>query len=83
MSLKARTLAIIIRYVETDMKVRDAVTLARMLWNMDLDQVKRGMVQGHGVIIDGIYYYEVDWEATTKVLVDLGMKLFPGEEVDG
>ena len=69
-----RTLSIINRYVETDMGLRDAVALARLAWGTDLDGIKRGMVKGHGVMIDGIYYYEVDWDETNRVLADLGIK---------
>ncbi|PZN13081.1 MAG: LytR family transcriptional regulator [Bacillota bacterium] len=69
-----RTLAVVNRYVETDMGIRDAVALARLAWGTDLDGVKRGMVKGHGVMINGVYYYEIDWEETNRVLADLGIK---------
>ncbi|QIA26732.1 LCP family protein [Thermaerobacter sp. PB12/4term] len=69
-----RTLAIINRYVETDMGLRDAVALARLAWNTDLDGIRRGMVKGHGIMLKGIYYYEVDWPATNQVLYELGIK---------
>lgn len=70
-----RTLSIITRYVDTDIGLRDAVALARLAWGADLDAVQRGMVKGRGVMIGGIYYYEVDWDATNQVLADLGIKL--------
>ncbi|WPD19669.1 LCP family protein [Thermaerobacter composti] len=69
-----KSLSIVIRYVETDMGIRDAVALARLAWGTDLEGVKRGMVKGRGVMIKGVYYYEIDWEETEKVLADLGIK---------
>ena len=36
-----RTLAIVGRYVETDMGLRDAVALARLAWATDLDGIRR------------------------------------------
>ena len=69
-----RTLAIVSRYVETDMGLRDAVALARLAWATDLDGIRRGMVQGHGIMRNGIYYYAIDWPATQRVLADLGIK---------
>lgn len=69
-----RTLAIVSRYVETDMGLRDAVALARLAWATDLDGIRRGMVQGHGIMQNGIYYYAIDWPATRRVLADLGIK---------
>ncbi|ADU50853.1 cell envelope-related transcriptional attenuator [Thermaerobacter marianensis DSM 12885] len=69
-----QTLAIINRYVETDMGLRDAVALARLAWGTNLDGIKRGMVKGRGIMLNGIYYYEVDWPATNQVLADLGIK---------
>ncbi|HEY8489148.1 MAG TPA: LCP family protein [Thermaerobacter sp.] len=75
-----QTLAIINRYVETDMGLRDAVALARLAWGTDLDGIRRGMVKGHGIMLNGIYYYEVDWPATNQVLVDLGIKEAAGTQ---
>ncbi|HEY8394940.1 MAG TPA: LCP family protein [Thermaerobacter sp.] len=74
-----RALPIVSRYVETDMGIRDAVALAWLAWGTDLDGVKRDMVKGRGVMINGIYYYEIDWEETNKVLADLGIKPTSGQ----
>lgn len=61
-----RVFSIYKQYVETDMEIRDLPW--RSLASADLSAANKGTVKGHGVMIDGIYYYQVDWAETEKVL---------------
>lgn len=69
-----RMLPSLIRYVETDMGIRDAAALVRLVWDIHLGQVQRGVVKGRDLMIDGIYYYEIDWDETNELLTTLGIR---------
>lgn len=69
-----RVFGIVTKYVETDMNLRDAATLARQLAGLDLNQVKRGVVQGSGFTLEGIYYYRIDEAETEKIMQSLGLR---------
>lgn len=66
-----RLYALLREHADTDIELQDG------LWQRALrippDQVQRGTVRGRGVMIDGIYYYEVDWAETERVLQELGI----------
>lgn len=58
-------------HAETDIELQDG--LWQRALRISLDAVERGTVRGRGIMIDGIYYYEVDWAETERVLQDLGL----------
>lgn len=67
-----RFYAILRDHADTDIQLQDGFWQRALL--ISLDSVRQGRVQGQGRMIDGIYYYEVDWPATEQVLQSLHMK---------
>lgn len=67
-----RLFALLRSHADTDIRLQDG------FWQRALgiqpNAVARGTVPGRGVLIDGIYYYEVDWNQTEEVLRSLRIR---------
>jgi len=67
-----RLYSLLREHADTDIELQDG--LWQRALRISLDSVRRGTVRGRGTMIDGIYYYEVDWAETAQVLRDLGIQ---------
>ncbi|HEY8346755.1 MAG TPA: LCP family protein [Symbiobacteriaceae bacterium] len=67
-----RLYTILRNYADTDIRLQDGFW--QRVLQIHPDSVQRGTVRGRGIMIDDIYYYEVDWEQTEEVLRSLGLR---------
>lgn len=63
--------------VDTDLGLDDCLALARAVRSLDPEKVRRGTVPGRGVTLNGIWYYDVDWDGAEAVIEQLGLREQP------
>lgn len=62
------------RNFRTDIPLLQIVSLANRLRHVDLDTIKRAVIPGEGIYINGISYWQVDFKEMEKMLQELGVK---------
>jgi LCP family protein required for cell wall assembly len=61
------------RNFSTDIPLTTMTILANKMLHVDLDQIKRGVIPGEGVRIDGLWYYRVNRLEMEQMLQELGV----------